>query len=92
MWMKAILYPPPRPPADFKASGPQDIRPLIDFVANATDGNRNNSLYWAACRLSEAGSLTPSAEAALLDAAIAAGMERQKALATIQSAARRGQS
>jgi hypothetical protein len=91
IWMKAILYPPPRPVSDFKASGFQDIRPLIDFVAKAADGSRNNSLYWAACRAAEAGSLTPSTQAELLDAAIAAGLERQKALNTIHSAARREQ-
>jgi hypothetical protein len=89
VWMKAMLCPAPRPLPEFRSSGPQDIRSLIDFVASASDGNRNNSLYWAACRIVEIGNLTPSAQAALLHAAVAAGLERQKALATINSAARK---
>jgi hypothetical protein len=88
VWMQAILYPPPRPRTEFRSSGPRDIRHLIEFVAKSPDGNRNNSLYWAARRAAEAGSLTPSAERAFLDAALAAGLERDKSEATIQSAAK----
>jgi hypothetical protein len=88
MWMKAILYPPPRPKPEFRSSGPHDIRGLIDFVAKSPDGNRNSSLYWAARRAAETGSLTPSAQRALLDAALAAGLERDKSQATIESAAK----
>jgi len=89
-WMRAILYPPPpKPLQQFRAAGPQDIRPLADFVARAPNGNRNNALYWAARRAVEAGALTPSSQQSLLSAAVAAGLERNKALATIQSAAKR---
>jgi hypothetical protein len=88
-WMRAILYPPPPKPQPWQPSGPQDIRPLADFVASAPNGNRNNALYWAARRAVEAGALTPSAQHSLLSAAVAAGLERGKALATIQSAANR---
>jgi hypothetical protein len=85
-WMKAILYPPPRPRTEFRSSAPQDIRPLTEFVAKAPDGNRNSALYWAVRRAAESGNLTQSAERAFLDAALAAGLERDKSQATIQSA------
>jgi hypothetical protein len=85
-WMKAILFPTPRPRAEFRSTAAQDVRPLTDFVAKAADGNRNSALYWAARRAAESGNLTPSAERAFLDAAIAAGLERDKSQATIQSA------
>lgn len=88
-WMRAILYPPPPQMPAYRPTGPQDIRGLADFVARVPDGNRNNALYWASRRAVEAGALTPSAQHSLLSAAVAAGLERNKALATIQSAAKR---
>ncbi|MGO8954739.1 MAG: bifunctional DNA primase/polymerase [Rhodomicrobium sp.] len=89
-WLKEKLLPPQPPPMPRGAIlGPADIRPLVDHVAHAQNGNRNNALHWAVCRAAEAGALTSSAKAAFLAAALAAGEEKQKALSTIQSAARR---
>jgi hypothetical protein len=89
-WMKEMLLPPPLPPRRPGAiPGPISLRPLIDHVAHAPNGNRNNALYWAACRAAEAGALTSFTKSALLAAALAAGEERPKALSTIESAARR---
>jgi hypothetical protein len=87
-WVVDIVAPKPvyRAFRPINPSAPQDIRPLTDFVARAADGNRNCALYWAARRAAGSGNLTPSAERAFLDAAIAAGLERDKSQATIQSA------
>jgi hypothetical protein len=58
---------------------------LAAHVARQTEGNRNNALFWAACRATEAGAtdLAP-----LLDAAIHTGLDVQQAVATIRSAQR----
>ncbi len=87
-WLKEKLLPPPPPQFEGRIAGPQDIRPLLDVAAHAQNGNRNNALYWAACRAAEAGTLTPSAKSAFVSAALAAGEERQKAISTVESAAR----
>ncbi len=68
----------------------QDVARLVNFVAHAPEGQRNNSLYWASCRAAEAGTLGQSEAAAFLDAAVAAGLESDRAAKTIASAARKG--
>jgi Bifunctional DNA primase/polymerase, N-terminal len=69
---------------------PKDVSALVRFVSGAAEGQRNNSLYWATCRVAEAGKLGQSEKAAFLDAAVAAGLERNQAAKTIASASRRG--
>ncbi len=56
---------------------------LAAHVARQGEGNRDNALFWAACRATEAGSpdLTP-----LLDAAISTGLPERQARRTIRSA------
>jgi hypothetical protein len=56
---------------------------LAAHVARQVEGNRNNALFWAACRAAEAGArdLTP-----LLDAAVSAGLPERQARRTIRSA------
>lgn len=58
---------------------------LAAHVARQTEGNRNNALFWAACRATEAGAtdLAP-----LLDAAVLTGLDARQAVATIRSAQR----
>jgi len=88
-WMREILYPPPpKPLRQFRAAGPRDIQPLVNYVLRSPNGNRNNDLFWAACRVAEQGCLTLSAQDALLRAAVSIGLERPKALATIRSASK----
>jgi len=60
---------------------------LPAWMAQQTDGNRNQALYWAACRAAEAGNQDVLSE--LADAAVQAGLDRAEALRTIASAARR---
>jgi Bifunctional DNA primase/polymerase, N-terminal len=57
---------------------------LVAFVAGLTEGNRNNGLYWAACRMVEAGNT------AGLDQLVAAStLAEAEARRTVASAARR---
>ena len=50
-------------------------------------GNRNNALYWAACRAIESGA-GASALAGLIDAAVGTGLSRREARRTVESAYR----
>jgi hypothetical protein len=88
LWLKENLLPPPPPPRSAIAT-PGDIRRLVDHVADAKPGNRNNCLYWAARRAEEQGLLTSSAKQAFIAAATAAGEEKPKAVSTVNSAVRR---
>lgn len=56
---------------------------LAAHVARQPEGNRDNALFWAACRATEAGTpdLTP-----LVDAAVSAGLPEAQARRTIRSA------
>lgn len=59
---------------------------VIAFVARQREGNRNEALYWAACRLCEHGATVDVASAALLPAAMHAGLSEREARRTIASA------
>jgi len=50
------------------------------------EGNRNKSLFWAACRAAENGLMNQSAQLALVDAADKAGLPGKEAAKTIKSA------
>lgn len=80
-WVKNILNPPirRRPPGERREGR---IDPLILFVAGSEQGERNNRLFWAACRAHESG-LDPEP---LVEAAVGIGLSHHDALATVQSA------
>ncbi|MFG2144258.1 bifunctional DNA primase/polymerase [Streptomyces sp. NPDC048696] len=67
-------------------SGRQAIA-LVQFVLDAPDGQRNDRLYWAACRAHETDQ-GPNMAQALGDAAVHIGLPENEARATIASAAR----
>ena len=81
-----LLTPTPtRRPAPFDGR-PDGIDPtawLAAHVARQTEGNRDNALFWAACRAAEAGvaDLSP-----LVDAAVSAGLSERQAGRTARSA------
>jgi hypothetical protein len=87
-WVRRLLDPPPvrLHRSSVTASGDRDAG-LIRAVAAATEGSRNQILYWAACRAYERGS-DPALRADLLSAAMTAGLSESEARQTIQSAAR----
>lgn len=66
----------------------RDVERLARWVAARGEGERNRGLFWAACRLAEAGVNAEVAQAALGAAAERAGLTPREALVTIRSAFR----
>lgn len=82
-WQAAVrLLDPPPPPARPRGGG--DLGRLAAWVAAQPEGNRNDGLFWAACRAVEAGH-DPEA---LVLAATVAGLSEIEARRTIDSARR----
>jgi len=77
--------PPPVRPQPYRVRD-ADIA-LVRKVANAPEGNRNQLLYWAACRVHERGG-DPDLLEDLVSAAVAAGLTEPASRATTASAAR----
>jgi hypothetical protein len=72
--------------ADVIVSG--DVKPLERFVLHSREGERNQRLFWAACRLGEGGR---SAEAeALVSAGLAVGLNEIETRLTVRSGIARG--
>lgn len=65
-----------------------DARVLAGWVAARGEGERNRGLFWAACRLAEAGTLPSAALDTLGPAAEHAGLGSREIIATIRSAYR----
>lgn len=79
-WLADLL----RPPVRSYSGGGVGIAPLIRAVDGAAQGNRNDLLYWAACRAVAQG-IDP---ALLLPAALRVGLTEHEASRTIESAHR----
>jgi hypothetical protein len=99
-WLLRAATPPPAPPPSsrrpavlFDKRDEKAIRGALDVVSEASEGERNARLFWAACRLGErvrAGQLGHGeAETLLLEAARAAGLPPIEARPTIRSGLRR---
>ncbi|MDC7802338.1 bifunctional DNA primase/polymerase [Sphingomonas sp. BLCC-B65] len=81
----------PRPGPSVRAGGvsrDQDARRLAGWVAALGEGERNRGLFWAACRLAEAGAPPNAALDVLGPAAEYAGLPSREVFATIRSAYR----
>jgi hypothetical protein len=81
----------PRPEPSFRpaiAPRTQDAERLAGWVATLGEGERNRGLFWAACRLAEAGTSPASALDALGLAAEHAGLPPREVFTTIRSAYR----
>ena len=88
--MTAMLAPIERPRPAFKPEpGGGDIEPLARFVAGSPQGERNNRLYWAACRTRELVARHIISEASavrrLSEVAAAVGLPGPESLRTIAS-------
>lgn len=85
-WAVKLLAPPPPPTPTFvpDAKG-GDIEPLARFVAVSPVGQRNDRLYWAACRARESRVSEAVAVHRLITAAEACGLKGPEVLRTIKS-------
>ena len=79
---------PTRSQSHSAATLPEPNR-LAQWVSRLQEGERNSGLFWAACRLTEAGFGPDGIEAALAAAAQHAGLSDREIVTTIQSASRR---
>lgn len=77
--------PIPRPHAAVTSA---DAERLAAWVAARGEGERNRGLFWAACRLAEAGLSPVETQAALAPAAEHAGLPEREVAVTIRSAYR----
>lgn len=59
---------------------------IAQWLSGAREGNRNNSLFWAACELRRIGLSHSDAEALLLPVALSIGLPDKEATRTIRSA------
>lgn len=66
----------------------EDMKVLAGWVAGRGEGERNRGLFWAACRLAEAGTPPSAAVEALGPAAEHAGLGSREIVAAIRSAYR----
>jgi Bifunctional DNA primase/polymerase, N-terminal len=83
--VRRLLDPPSAAPA-LPPRGTSGTGALVAFVAGLTEGNRNNGLFWAACRMTEAGNTAD------LDQLVAAStLPEAEARRTVASAARKAE-
>lgn len=82
----------PTPPSARSAARPAelafDVAHLADWLAEQQEGNRNNALFWAACRCVEGHLSESEAIAALAGPADRIGLQARESAATIRSAYR----
>lgn len=89
--IRELLTPTSAPRTRPSADGPGrdgSVEGLVEWVEMLTKGNRNAGLFWAACRLAEAGLSHGDSYALLEPAAARTGLEAREIASTIQSAHR----
>ncbi len=87
--LRRFLTPPagPSPPPSGPArSSRARWEGLATWVATRPEGTRNASLFWAACRVAEAGAAETPVMLLLRDAALRSGLGEREVTATIRSA------
>lgn len=85
--IRRLIDPPPRS-RPRRLAGPDSWDGLVQHVTKQGEGNRNNALFWAACRAAETGA-PAHVFVALADAGVAIGLSRHAADATVDSARKR---
>ncbi|TFC86334.1 bifunctional DNA primase/polymerase [Cryobacterium sp. TMT4-31] len=79
---------PPRAVSRPEVLASAEPQRLAQWVSDLAEGERNRGLFWAACRLVEAGFVPADIDAALAPAAESAGLPTAEITATIRSASR----
>ena len=87
MWLHRNAYKPVevKPAPQLHTAAGNNGNGLVEAVATAQAGNRNNTLIWAACRNAEE---ALGLEEELVQAAARAGLSEAEARRTVASAAR----
>jgi Bifunctional DNA primase/polymerase, N-terminal len=91
-WLAEMLFPARRTPDPAQAVQPASrgrLDPLLRQVESATEGSRNSVLYWAANRCVDERHTDDATQAALVAAAVRAGLHENDARKTVASAMRR---
>ena len=92
-WLRRRVAPPVAAPQSgpvvYHGDPDAGLRGLLDKVAGAAEGERNQLLFWAACRLFGKGLKTGEVEGLLVPVAVNAGLADPEARRTIASAAQR---
>ncbi|UOQ56385.1 bifunctional DNA primase/polymerase [Leucobacter allii] len=83
---------PPAPPRPVPLDASERVDRLRVWLSRAQEGNRNASLFWAACRMVELGASESDTLNQLSAAAESTGLEEREILATVRSAHRTGTS
>ncbi|WEO76073.1 bifunctional DNA primase/polymerase [Cryobacterium sp. SO2] len=87
--LREFLAPrPPRAVSRPEVLASAEPQRLAQWVSKLAEGERNRGLFWAACRLVEAGFAPADIDAALAPAAESAGLPTTEITATIRSASR----
>ncbi len=87
--LRDLIAPRPAPvPYRRDANAPADAERLAGWVAARAEGERNRGLFWAACRMAEAGASPEATHGALGPAAERAGLPPREVAVTIRSAYR----
>lgn len=85
-WLAELLAPPaPRPRAAAAGAGAAPASALVSFVSQLRPGERNEGLFWAACRAVDDDTID-QIEPELIAAALAIGLPQGEAEAVIRSA------
>jgi hypothetical protein len=93
IWLTTMLAPSAPPsrhrPHKFTFGGSSEVDRLAKWVAQGSEGERNNRLHWAACRVGEMAKehkVSPAAAGqSLVSAAVQAGLENGNAAQTVNS-------
>lgn len=87
--LRNLIAPRPQPvPYRQGVSTPADAQRLASWVAARGEGERNRGLFWAACRMAEAGASPEATHGTLGPAAEHAGLPPHEVAVTIRSAYR----
>ncbi len=87
--LRDLIAPQPAPVSYRRgANAPADAERLAGWVAARAEGERNRGLFWAACRMAEAGVSPEATHGALGPAAERAGLPPREIAVTIRSAYR----